>query len=243
MRFIKLFFVLALSAQLAGCAFGQKVDYRHAIPSIDISTDATVVVKVVDARPYVTSGKRRESFVGISRGGYYNPFQVTTASGGPLALDLQTAIVTGLKRADINAIRDFDVHAGIPDIDDARTLTVTLKDWKTDTYMRVRFDYDIEAVVKDQKGTTKGSGSNKGSGAVTHMLTAGSDALQGLLEDAAVAAALQAVGVPAPAPETAVKAQPLKAGAEYDACMARVMRITDKQLRVEAMSACDGVAR
>lgn len=45
----------------------------------------TVAVATHDQRPYVVGGNKKPNFVGLSRGGYGNPFDVVTVSGNPLA--------------------------------------------------------------------------------------------------------------------------------------------------------------
>jgi hypothetical protein len=70
------------------------------MPQIAASQARSFAVGVQDRRPYVISGNKDEHFVGLSRGGYGNPFDVTTASGKALADEFAGAIANGLRRND-----------------------------------------------------------------------------------------------------------------------------------------------
>lgn len=235
MRGIKITFVLVVAIQLTGCAFGQRVDYRQAVPVISISTESEISVAVIDERPYVASRSKNPNYVGTFRALYYNPFNVTTVSGAPLANDLQAAILTGMERSGVN------VHRHVAESHTAartgqRLLLIRVGEWKSDTYMRTRFDYDISATVRNDQGDVLGSSSAKWSGPINHFLHAGGDALRAVIGDEKVSAALS--GAALFAPES--RAAPVRLSkSDYDNCMARVMRISDKGLRLQAMPACD----
>ncbi len=81
---------------LAGCAIGNKYDYGAAIATIYAETDKSVSATVIDQRPYVLSGSKSPSFVGLQRGGFGNPFDVKTKSGRGLAEDLTDVLVRAL---------------------------------------------------------------------------------------------------------------------------------------------------
>ncbi len=77
--------LLILSLSLVACASGRKIDYAPAYPSVPQVFAKAVEVQVIDERPYVLSGNKKGSFVGLTRGSYYIPFDVNTRSGEPLA--------------------------------------------------------------------------------------------------------------------------------------------------------------
>jgi hypothetical protein len=145
---------------LAGCAVGNKYNYRTspmALPVRPVDHKA-VVVSVEDCRPYVLSGQREASFVGIQRGGYGNPFDVTTVSGGPMTEDMAAAIVRGL-----NAVGYSVTYVlGEPEIllllkkaaKEKATRIVVLKvyDWKSDIYLGTTLSCDLQLSVFDGKG-------------------------------------------------------------------------------------------
>src|SRR4051812_18081252 len=95
---LKLAAVLAVAAALGGCAVGQTYKYSDAPMSLEgVSSAGAVAIAVQDARPYVISGNKAPTFVGLQRGGFGNPFDVNTQSGGPLANEIRDAIARALK--------------------------------------------------------------------------------------------------------------------------------------------------
>lgn len=235
----KLFFVFAVVILMSGCAAGNRIDYRQAVPMVNVSTENEVSVLVVDERPYITSRNKSPNYLGNSRALYYNPFKVTTVSGNSLAVDLQVAIIDGLKRNGISA-RHQTATDTVSEHVEQRLLLVTIREWKVDAYMRVRFDYDIAATVKDGKNNVIGSTQTKGSGPITNVLIAGGDVLRTVIDDEIVKLAL--IGQ---TKKVSLEQKPTlrlnKSSSTYDDCMARVMRISDSALRLRAMTACDDV--
>lgn len=232
--------ILAILVTLSGCAAGVRVDYRAAVPSIPVETSdegRAIEVAVLDERPYVLSGRKGRHFVGVSRALYYNPYNITTASGLGLTTDLQGAILSSLNRGRMDASPALQSERPSRA---SRLLVLTVRDWKADAYMRVRFDYDLTAEVKDASGAVLATKSAKGSGAITNFLTAGADALNQVLADREVLQALRGTPVPlAPAPSSAAKISADGKPAAYDNCMRRVARVSDPGLRLAAMSMCD----
>lgn len=108
-----------------------------------------------DRRPYVLDHDKAESFVGIQRGGYGNPFDVSTQSGQPLAADMAKTLASALgdattvpispnqSRADaVRALQSFGKPA---------SLLLTLREWKVDTMIGATLHYDVtmEAIAAD----------------------------------------------------------------------------------------------
>lgn len=242
MKYFRLVFVLALASQIAGCAFGQRVDYRRAAPYVTVTSDKQVAVAVVDERPYVLARSKRPTYVGTLRALYYNPYNVTTYSGDPLAADIREAVRSALVRASIQAVPSASTdRASGPN---QRLLLIRMREWKSDAYMSVRFDYDLTASVIDENGRVLASKDAKRSGAVTNLITAGSGVLAQLLGSEEIVAALAPAAAPASsvtAAEPTARTTPAASGgpAAYDACMRRVLRIADPALRLSSMSMCD----
>jgi hypothetical protein len=233
----KVLFIFAVMILMSGCAAGNRIDYRQAVPMVNVSTANEVAVLVIDERPYITSRNKSANYLGNSRALYYNPFKVTTVSGNSLAVDLQVAIIDGLKRNGINARHQTATDA-VSEIVEQRLLLVTIREWKVDAYMRVRFDYDITATVQDEKSNVIGASQTKGSGPITNFLTAGGDVLRAVIDDELVKLALTGQ-----TSQVSLEYKPTlrlkQSGSAYDECMARVMRISDSTLRLRAMTACD----
>jgi hypothetical protein len=84
---------------LGGCAVDNSHRYDLGDAEFQVESNKTVAVAVVDTRPYVLSGEKTANFSGLMRGGFGNPFDVTTDSGRALAEDLTISIVRALNAA------------------------------------------------------------------------------------------------------------------------------------------------
>ena len=103
-RRLRLLGSVAATLMLGGCV-GDEYNYDWETPVFAASSDETVVVVVQDQRPYVLVGDKRPSFVGLQRIAFGIPYNVSTASGRPLADDMVDTIVRGL------AVNDVAVEA------------------------------------------------------------------------------------------------------------------------------------
>ncbi len=149
-----------LSVLLSACAVGNKYDYRATTPELRASSSGTVAVGVQDRRFYVLNNDKQVNFVGLQRGGWGNPFDVTTLSGGALADDFAQTIVDALKKNGIAARtvllapqegRESALQA-ITGTGAERALLVTLHEWKSDNYLNVALIYNLSAEVLDARG-------------------------------------------------------------------------------------------
>lgn len=134
--------LLFCTAVLGGCAAGNTYDYRSALLGLPLAGSADVEVEVVDKRPYVLSGDKTPSFVGLQRGGYGNPFDVKTTSGEPLAADMEVALSSILTEKGYNVV----------DSSGQRRLQIVLNEWKSDVMLRLRVIYDIAVNIFDAEG-------------------------------------------------------------------------------------------
>ena len=86
------FFLLGIAGFLfSGCAIGNTHRYDLGNAALVAESDKRVAVCVADERPYVLSGEKPGSFVGLLRGGFGNPFDINTTSGEPMASDITTS--------------------------------------------------------------------------------------------------------------------------------------------------------
>src|SRR3546814_13503229 len=97
-------FVLCMGVLLGGCAVGNTHRYDLGDAQFQVNSSKSIAVAVVDVRPYVLDGDKAPDFSGLMRGGFGNPFDVTTDSGQPLAADFTAFIVAALQRARIPAV-------------------------------------------------------------------------------------------------------------------------------------------
>lgn len=157
--------IVATVFMTSGCAIGVKHKYDDINPEATLHTHGTIAVGVQDKRPYVVTGDKAETFVGLSRGGYGNPFDVNTESGSPLAKDFRAAIVSLLKSggATVTEVEfkpstsGYDVRQSLAQTGADKSVLLTLREWKSDTFMRTALHYDIELIVFGSKNDTLGN--------------------------------------------------------------------------------------
>jgi hypothetical protein len=116
------------------------MDYSASATTIDEQN--RVYVNVQDERPYVKNGDKDPWYVGKYRGGFGNPWDVTTENDIPLAELLSKDLTEAL------LAEGFDTNSANTN----RTLTVLINDWNFDGYQNGRFWYDLEVIVSDQNG-------------------------------------------------------------------------------------------
>lgn len=170
-RWMTLFCVLLGVALLGGCAFGRTYSYSDVpIAMQAISSSGSVTVAVVDDRPYVLSGGKPDRFVGLMRGGFGNPFDVNTQSGGPLAEEVRDAIVKSLKARGISGTpvaipSGTSVAAAkrkLLETKPRRGVLVDLREWKSDSMINTDLHYDVTLTVFDDRGNETATSTIKG---------------------------------------------------------------------------------
>ena len=157
--------LLACVTALGGCAVGNRHSYTGTTPDLTTSGTRIVVVAVRDARPYVVSGNKTPNFVGLSRGGFGNPFDVLTESDNPLAVDFGTTIAAALRAKGFKAsvlpgripTASEDIAAALKKADAERMALVILFEWKSDTFMNTALIYDVALTVYDATGKQLGA--------------------------------------------------------------------------------------
>ncbi len=202
--------VLAVFAMmlLGGCAIGNSHRYDLGDANLAVHSDKSIAVAVVDLRPYVLSGEKAPDFSGLFRGGFGNPFDVTTGTGHPLADDLSQSIVTALKRASVEAeIVAVTPKSSAPEARAAilasgadRCTLLQIREWKSDTYFNTGLTYDVTLDVLSRDGVLLASKMLQGhdnlgpSGvpgdARVHVEKAVKEKLEALFSDAEIEAAL-----------------------------------------------------
>ena len=145
----------AALALLAACAVGNRYDYSKSINGLPVSGTGRIAVEVVDARPYVLNHEKKADFTGLQRGGFGNPFDVTTASGRPLAEDMHAAITKALMQQGFTPVDATDAAP--------RRLELRVNEWKTDVMMRFTVDYDLVLNVLDAQHALLATSATKGS--------------------------------------------------------------------------------
>lgn len=205
----KIFWVIVLGLLVEGCAIGNTHRYDLGDAAFRVNSDKTVAVTTVDLRPYVLSGDKGPSFVGLQRGGFGNPFNVNTSSGRPLAEDMTTSIVAALEKSNVRALAvttpTNTQEAGARDLllaaEADRFILFLVREWKADTYLNTGLPHDVTLKVLQRDGTelaekTLNGRDNLGASMVpadarVHTEAAFRHKLEAAINDPGVAAALQ----------------------------------------------------
>lgn len=156
----RLFAILAVCVLSGGCAVGVTHEYDAADTKFNIETEAEIAVATHDQRPYVVEGGKTANFVGLSRGGWGNPFDITTASKNTLADDFSTSIVSafaaGNTKAKAISVSPQDdepsARAALLAAKAGRYVMLTINEWKSDTYANTKIVYNVLLRVFDSSG-------------------------------------------------------------------------------------------
>jgi hypothetical protein len=193
--------------------------------------DLPVALAVHDERPYVVDGDKKADFVGLSRGGFGNSFDVTTASERPLASDMAERFARSLSEAGYKVTvipcdprRAWaDVLSDLAKTGAPRLVLVRMEEWKSDTYNSTALIYDMTVRVFDAQKQMIGISTVNGrddlggdfmnppSHAKSAVPPAYQKKLEELLNHPAIARALQPSlppATPAPTPAPAAPATP-----------------------------------
>ena len=149
---------------LCGCGVHSAVkrteNYTYAWPNINYMSNKNIEISIIDKRSYVLNGKVNPTYVGLMRGGFYNPWYMNTESGKPLAEDLSQAVVAGFKNAGINAeliklplkINNQEGKNYIFLKNSAKKVLIIINEWQSDTFANTAFLYDITATIYNEEG-------------------------------------------------------------------------------------------
>lgn len=160
-----LVFAICTAVLLGGCAVGNSHRYDLGDAELNVDSEKSIAIGVVDLRSYVISGEKAPNFSGLFRGGFGNPFDVTTDSGRPLAEDLGQSIVAALKRSGVDAqavpvapkTTAEDARALILASGSDRCALLRIREWKSDTYFNTGLTYDLTLDVLSSDGTLMAS--------------------------------------------------------------------------------------
>ena len=161
-RSINVAAMVAAAILLGACAVGRTYDYKQfplELPVAQVSSQP-IALAVHDRRPYVVSGGKQESFVGLRRGGFGNPFDMHTTGRIPFSDDFRETLAAPLKRKgyQITAVRlspsdsANSVRRKIAAAGAKKTILVTLGEWKTDILHNTDLHYDVTLAVLNEKG-------------------------------------------------------------------------------------------
>lgn len=159
LKIIKASAAMLLITLVSGCAVGVTHQYNNTNLTVKSTQNSKIGIGVQDKRIYVVTKEKPESFVGISRGGFGNPFVVKTASGAPLANDFAQTIQAALSKNEVE-VQIISLPIGTNQREAINRLVakgnkailIEINEWKSDTYMSTILTYDIQALVIDTSG-------------------------------------------------------------------------------------------
>ena len=159
MRSLKLAAILPVLVLLTGCVMGNTHTFNY-VPAerSEIGQGKVVLLFAVDdQRPYIVTGDEPLNFVGEQRNGYGVPFNVTTSDGRPFATIVQETVQRDLEAAGFRVTalaqkKPTLIEDTVRTAQASRALTVVMREFKSDTFNNINFDYDFEAIVYDDAG-------------------------------------------------------------------------------------------
>lgn len=162
--FVFIMFFLFLSGCSSNLAINRSENYSNAWPTINSRSKNKILVGVIDNRPYVVSGHNNPSYIGLMRGGYYNPWYMNTQSGKPLSIDLSEAIVSGFMNSGIESkFVSINVNADKNELEEIflsdkkyKKLLLVIDEWQSDTYKTTVFLYDVSLSSYNENGEKTG---------------------------------------------------------------------------------------
>jgi hypothetical protein len=136
-----------------------------AILKLRLPFQGATALAVLDARPDVVQGERKETFVGLSRSLYGIPYPAYTRSKKPLAEDFSDLVTRGLKLGGTPVqsihVSPFSGRAGaIKSLQASgaeRLILIEVRDWWSDSLIHTDLHYDLAFTVLNAQGQELGS--------------------------------------------------------------------------------------
>lgn len=152
--------VLLFAMTLSGCAVGQTFHYHDTTLEVKASGSTSVAVASVDNRPYVKAAEKDPAYVGNLRGGFGNPFNVTTESGRPLADDMTSVICASLKSKGFGCTPvaiavnepESQIKSKLQATNADRLMLLNIVEWMSSTYTNTGLVYDIQLTEMSRDG-------------------------------------------------------------------------------------------
>lgn len=162
-RLCSLLLTAVAALSLGACAVGVKHEYDQLAADIRVKAPQ-IALGVHDRRSYVVDGTKKEDFTGVTRGGYNNPFDASTASGKPMADDFAKAVADSLTRngTRVSVVRlepKLPTDEAIKRLAEAapKAVLLTITEWKTDLGYSFRHTCQLEMLVIGRNGVVLAS--------------------------------------------------------------------------------------
>lgn len=152
--------VITLVTSIASAAPAPPPPLRITIP-----TQGSLAIAVLDSRPDVVSGDRKETFIGLTRSLYGIPYAVQTASKKPFAAELANLAARGLKSGgtppQVVTVSPYSGRQRAIDTLKAtsseRLVLIEIRDWWSDTLIHTDLNYDLSLTVLNGEGEELGT--------------------------------------------------------------------------------------
>ncbi|MBI5581650.1 MAG: hypothetical protein HY895_21050 [Deltaproteobacteria bacterium] len=157
-RFTTVALILLIGSLIGGC-------YKYRISDVQAQFEATgkysVVVASLDQRQFIVDKTSPDTYVGMVRGFFGNPWNFTTMSGLPFSDDVSQAICNSLSRKGFTAklvsvkfdLTEEKVRERLLSNKEDRALLVIIRKWESDTYANMNVGYDLILKVIAKDGT------------------------------------------------------------------------------------------
>jgi hypothetical protein len=160
-RFTRLVLILLIGSLLGGCAIGNKYTIADVPAHFEATGKYSVVVASLDKRQFIVDKTSPDTYVGMVRGGYGNPFNATTISGLPFSDDVGQAICNALTRKGFKAtlvpvkfdLTEEKVIERLLSNKEDRALLVLIQKWESDSFVNLNVGYDLILKVIAKDGT------------------------------------------------------------------------------------------
>ena len=182
--------IVFATLQLVGCAVGVTHSLDSVNPNIKATSGGAVELAVQDKRTFVVSGEKLPSFIGLSRGGFGNPFDVNTTSGKALANDVSKVIENALTK---NGIKVLSIEISPSTSEEKavellastgnKSIFLKIISWKSDTYTQTTLNYNLELEILDKAGKILATNSVSGNESVSGPSWTAKDKVPPLLND------------------------------------------------------------
>lgn len=134
---------LLLCASSFGCVVGQKIDLAYTPGTAStIGQGQPLTIAVADLRPHVKKGEKPPTYLGRFRGGFGNPWDVTTEGDVPLDQLFRIGLM-----ADLEAM-GFKAH----EPQAPKTIKVEILEYDVDAMVNASFRFEIKTTVLDASG-------------------------------------------------------------------------------------------
>lgn len=160
-KFTSVALILLIGSLMGGCAVGNKYMISDVQAQFEATGKYSVVVASLDQRQPIANKTSPDTYVGMVRGGFGNPFNATTMSGLPFSDDVSQAICNSLSRKGFKAklvsvkfdLTEEKVLERLLSNKEDRALLVIIRKWESDSFFNLNVGYDLILKVIAKDGT------------------------------------------------------------------------------------------